>query len=501
MSEGQAFRVNQRPPADSPYRMGSTGGRLQGWGWSNAGVNASIANNDLAIKGRARGLSRNNGYGWAAVESIVQRTVGPHGLLARPAGMKNRRNSKFLQAAWKRWIGDPKQVDFDRRLNFAALQDVVMREVVVCGHVLVRMLVDPTNPDNPLQLRVISSDFLADHLDRIYVSGGGEMYDGIEFDKWGRVAAYHLHRRNPHERSFANLLAVDRVPAEEILHVYRMDAAGQQIGITWMHPVGPTFRDRGLWSSAVLSAQQQAACVGVAVVDPGAETSGLTEEERNRPIRMHPGMTPVLQPGQDIKTISPPPAADLPEYDRSLLREAAAGLGVSYEALTGDLSQTNFSSARLGQSKFQTLADSWRHKMLIPQLLNPIWERWVSLMPRSRRSGQPVEVEWIPPKRELIDPQKEWQANLLAVRAGFLSLDDVIRQQTGAEATVTLEEIAAVNAEIDRLGLKLDSDPRANTQGAKITVEEPARTKTNDPSGSISTESSSDEGTAGGGAE
>ena len=441
--------------------MGDLGGRHRNWGWIDEGPTATVEERQDILRARARGLVRNAAYGWAVVEAIVQRSVGPHGILARPMDTTATRQ-KRLANLWAAWGDDPAQVDFDGRLTFAAMQDVVMRTVVASGSCLVRLYVSPDNPDNPLQLRVMEPDYLACEYDG--VRGGNEVRQGIETDPYGRVLAYWIHKRHPKDRSILGLdvLDADRIDRREILHIYRDDRAGQKIGVSWLHPVGATVRDRALWSSASLAAQRMAACLGVMVTDPSGEAD---DEEIDEAMRLSPGMVAWLPPHRDVKTLTPPTTQDSPEYDRSLLREIAAGVGISYESLTGDLSETNFSSAKLGQIKFQTNVNSWQQKMLIPQLLNPIWRRWVELIRESRRGRSPIRVQWTVPRREIIDPEKEWKAILLAVRAGFVSLGDAIRQQTGQQPELVLEEIAEVNKLLDELDLTLDSDPRKSNAG------------------------------------
>ena len=61
--------------------------------------------------------------------------------------------------------------------------------------------------------------------------------------------------------------------------------------------------------------------------------------------------------------------------------------------------------------------------------------------------------------RELIDPSNEIKAKILETRAGLQSMPEAIREN-GYEPEEVLREIAEFNAELDKLGLVLDSDPR-----------------------------------------
>ena len=58
---------------------------------------------------------------------------------------------------------------------------------------------------------------------------------------------------------------------------------------------------------------------------------------------------------------------------------------------------------------------------------------------------------------------KDIQADILAVRAGVMTLKEAIARQ-GYEPAQVLAEIAAINAELDALGITLDTDPRRSTR-------------------------------------
>jgi capsid protein len=58
---------------------------------------------------------------------------------------------------------------------------------------------------------------------------------------------------------------------------------------------------------------------------------------------------------------------------------------------------------------------------------------------------------------------KDIQADILAVRAGVMTLKEAIARQ-GYEPAQVLAEIAAINAELDAFGITLDTDPRRSTR-------------------------------------
>ena len=84
-----------------------------------------------------------------------------------------------------------------------------------------------------------------------------------------------------------------------------------------------------------------------------------------------------------------------------------------------------------------------------------------------------IGAEWTAPRFEAVDPLKDIQADILAVRAGLMTLKEAIARQ-GYDPASVLPEIATTNAELDQLGITLDTDPRKATRtGAAKPVDEP----------------------------
>src|SRR5699024_2133773 len=87
-----------------------------------------------------------------------------------------------------------------------------------------------------------------------------------------------------------------------------------------------------------------------------------------------PGLVQLLQPGEDVTFGTPPDVGGYKDFADVTLHEIAAGLGISYEALTGDLRGANFSSARMGWIEFRNKIDADRALILEPRMLETIGE-------------------------------------------------------------------------------------------------------------------------------
>ncbi|WP_268794552.1 phage portal protein [Paenibacillus sp. DMB20] len=133
-----------------------------------------------------------------------------------------------------------------------------------------------------------------------------------------------------------------------------------------------------------------------------------------------------LNPGDDVQTVIPAgQASNTREFITTLVRLASAGIGLSYEAVSRDLSQVNYSSARQGLIEDRKLYRKLQ-KMLIKKVLTPIYQEFLDVMHLTGQLDFPDYFKnrkeygthvWIPPGYNWIDPGKEANANKTALES------------------------------------------------------------------------------------
>ena len=150
------------------------------------------------------------------------------------------------------------------------------------------------------------------------------------------------------------------------------------------------------------------------------------------------------------------PNTALEAFMRYMLREMAAGVGVSYESLSRDYSQSNYSSSRLALLDERSL---WRvlQGWLIRDHLAPIYRSWLDAAVLSgvvqipdyfRRREHYQKVRFKPRGWSWVDPAKEVQAYAAAVANGFMSRSDVIASIGNGQDREDVDK--AIRADIDR---------------------------------------------------
>jgi lambda family phage portal protein len=249
-----------------------------------------------------------------------------------------------------------------------------------------------------------------------------------------------------------------------VLHVYRQDRASQMRGASWFAPVLLKFKDFDDFDDATLMKQKIAACLAVITTDSDGTAAPLGTVDAESPTidSLEPGGILNLTPGREVQVVQPPSVREYPDYVRTTLRAIATGLGVSYEDLTGDYSDVNFSSARMSRLRHWARVEDWRWRMLIPQFCDPVWA-WAMQTAAIMGAGAAPAVRWTAPPLPMIDPSNEGLAYQRNIRTGIMTLSEAIRER-GFEPEEFLAEYAEDNARLDKLGIVLDSDARATTQ-------------------------------------
>lgn len=437
------------------YEAAGTGRRTKNWTTTNLGPNSVNEVSLDRLRGRARDMVRNNGWAKNAVTVIAANVVG--------TGIQPNVSNKRVRSLWQQWA-ETKDCDFFGHQNVYGLQRQIMEAVARDGECIIRKRRIMTKSGIPLKLQVQEADVI--DTARSFVAGGNEVIQGKEYDQNGMLVAYWLYDHHPND---ANRFSTPRrIPASEVIHIYRSERPGQVRGVPWLAPVMLRLKDYDDYEDAELLRQKISACFTAFVQDANPQDA-IASEDGTLIERVEPGIIEHLPPGKTITFGNPPTTQNYDSYGRRILMGVARGLGISYEALTGDLSNVNFSSARMGWIEMQRNVEDWQYNMLVPQLCDSVWDWFVQagLLAGRVPTSQVGAIQWTPPRREMIDPTREIPALINGVRGGIISLQEVHRQ-SGYDSETVLRQMAEDNKLIDELGLILDSDAR-KTMKAGVT--------------------------------
>lgn len=448
------------------YEAAGVGRRTANWYRTNTDANAALGPALAYLRATARDLVRNNPHAESALSTIVDHAVG-WGIEAKLSPKQSP-----MEKLWTAW-SESTDCDADGRNDFAGLQALVMRTVAEAGECLVRRRWrrETDGFALPMQLQVIEPDFLDTAKDvPPAAAGGNQIIQGVEFDALGRRVAYWMFREHPGSNRLTSTVSY-RIPATEVLHVFRNTRAGQVRAATWFANVLLRFKDFDEFEDATLMKQKIAACLAVITTDVEGDRTGLgTTDDTDDPATdtLGPGMIMNIPPGRAVEVVQPPSVNEYDAFSTKQLRAIAGGLGIAYEDLSGDYSNMPFSAARMSMLRHWKKVDGWRWKMLIPQFCQPAF-RWAmeAAQLQLMSASAPPTVRWTPPPPPMIDPVNEGLAFMRNVRVGAQSLSESLRER-GYDPEDVFKEIAEDNKRLDALGIVLDSDPRQMTQAGQL---------------------------------
>jgi lambda family phage portal protein len=439
------------------YDGAGRGRRMDGWITRTSSSDAETRRQLNILRNRSRDLVRNSARARRIVDIHASNAVGD-GIMANistgDAALDER-----AEKLWKAWC---EVADAGGQLDFYGMQRLIMKGVVEAGEVLARFR--PRRPSDglpvPLQVQLLE----AEHLDSDKESTDPRIVQGVEFSQIGARAAYWIYQDHPGD-PFTMRTVARRIDASEICHVYRIDRPGQSRGVPWLAPVIKDIRELDEYEDAVIFKAKIAACFAAFVTSPeGAESAplapGSVNDDGYDVETFEPGMIARLRPGEDVKFAEPGDAGPFADYAIFKGLTIAAGAGVTYDQLTGDLRQANYSSLRAGKIEFRRSNADHQYKMLVPMFCAPVMKRFLAtaidagLLPEAD-----YRVEWIAPADPAIDSMKEVEADKMAVRSGFLPWSYVVRRN-GYDPDEVLEEIVKWNKKLDDAKVVLDVDPR-----------------------------------------
>lgn len=420
------------------YYAAADRGRKKG-GWTAVNATGEVTNRperDI-IRARARQLEANDDMLKAVILDLERNVVGTGiTLQARVRdqdGNDREELNNAIERAWRRW-SKPESCTVTGTMSLWEVCQMAVRRRYVDGGILILK----TYTGGAFRLQLLE----VDDLDTSILNhGGNRVVGGVEIDGYNRPVAYHLRRQ---EVSGLWSGQVMRVDADRVIYLPHLTRCSQ---IREMSPAAsslPRIDDINLLVEAALKKEQTQACYGMAVIrnTPGAMggvgrgmTGSDTGQRESYPEEyIAPGMIKYLQPGEDIKPIAPSGVSSTADaMIRTVQRQAGAGAGLSYEAVSRDMSQVNYSSARQGMLQDRKTYGELQ-QYLIDHFLEPVYREWLSW---AVLTGQVVipdyaedperyqEAVWIPPGWEWIDPLKEANANAKALETGQTTLQKI----------------------------------------------------------------------------
>jgi lambda family phage portal protein len=449
------------------------------WQATSTSADSEILGSLRALRDRSRQLIRDNETALNAQRIITNNVIGQGiGLQAQVKDAKGKLIKTLnddIEGEFSEWsLAD--SCHAAGLMSFADIEAWAWRQIFEAGEAIIRIVRQPFGDSQiPLSLELIEADRLMDNWQAAKAPNGNTIRMGVESDEWGRPVAYWFHPGHPGDYSFRSFepSKFKRILAKDIIHLYMIDRWPQTRGVPMLHATIRRLRDMGGYVEAELVAARASANIVGFIKTEATEDP----EFKKREINSAPGTFKQLLPGEDFVGFNPTrPTSALEPFMRFMLRSSAASVGVSYEALSKDYSQTTYGGQRMGMLDDRVLYrvfQGWtirnlRHRLHKEFMGAAVLSSVLDIGDYYTRPRIYTQARFKARGWSWIDPQKEVLAYKIAVRAGFTTRSEVIGESGGGmdfeDVTLQLQQ---ENETLDSLGLIVDTDPRqVNDKGA-----------------------------------
>ncbi len=453
----------------------------------NVSADQDLFGDNYRLRARARSLAVDNFMAKKFLAMVSQNVVGPAGVLmqAKVRGSngketaETKRINQRIEEEWSRWC-KAGRCTADGKFSFVGLQILAIKNCAREGENLAKDVYGIEFNDVGYAVQILDNDQLDDSM--MLNSGENQVRMGVEVNQYGRPQAYHLFTSHPND-ILGGQRARKRVPAQFVTHTAVWERPGQTRGYTWLSASMLQMNQYGKYDEAVVVASRYAASAPAYLESTAPEGYFADEDDedgggngRNSDgteyLSGDTGEIPNLPPGQSIKFADPRfPTNNHQSYTRTVLRNIASGLLVSYQSLANDLEGVNFSSIRAGMLDER---DSWKilQRWFIEQFLEPIFQKWLAMARLTvlsdivLTSAQCEMISWKPRGWDWVDPLKDAQAIVLKLQNGLITYADALAS-LGLDFEETMTERAMEQAFLETLGITLGTDIRGQADTAE----------------------------------
>ena len=470
------FGKTETPPRSRRAYQGALISRLTAdWLATQTSADAEIRTSLRKLRDRSREMVRNNPYAKQAKRTTQINVVGTgvklqSQVMLLRGNRRDEKTNKLIEGKWNTWCRK-QYCDVAGRYSFHDLEWLAVGALPESGEAIFRIIRRPFGGSKiPLALQMLEADLLDEEYQGGVLAAGNEWRNGVEVNEWGRPVRYAMLTRHPGDYWFQTAQRNDKhvfVSAEDIIHLYLPERPGQNRGVPWFHAVmADAHQLQGYEEAAVIRARAGASLMGFITNNEGELTPDDVENNQ-RISEFEPGTFKYLAPGENVTV----PNIDAPDqqfemFVRNKVRRFASGFGCSYETLSRDFSDTNYSSSRLSLLEDR---EHWRmvQNYLIENFHMRVFREWLNLavlsgeLPLQDYELRPERYDapkWLTRGWSWVDPLKEVKAYREAEQAGYMTKAQIIAHTGGGDFDDNVAEIAREQVATSAAGVTLDKD-------------------------------------------
>ncbi|WP_302327624.1 phage portal protein [Enterocloster lavalensis] len=438
------------------------------------------------VRARARDLERNSDI-MGAVIGAYKRNVFGRGYRLRASSGDEKLNTR-IEELWEIWC-KKKNCDVTGTQSFNAMMRMAVRRKKIDGGIILLKRYTAGGLV-PFKLQAIEVDELDTNSMRPHKKGN-RVVGGIEYNPYNRPVGYWIKQYSIDGMDITDPTFIEE---KEVIFFFTKNRPSQIREMSDMTPTITRIRDANEFMRAVSVKERILSCLAVFITrklpeagkSPGRGiTAGVSGEsnERYQGKTLTPGMIQYLNQGDEAQVVNPSgQATDATAYTKQEIRLVGAGQGLSYETVSRDMSESNYSSARQGMIEDDLTYEEDKEQLM--EVMDEIYETFVISLVLSGKIAVPdfwdkkdgyLAHKWIQAPKRWIDPLKEANANKIALNTGQKTWAS-LAAENGRDWKEQIDEMAEILAYGDSKGIdmggiifgKADKQPAAGA-GAKET--------------------------------
>ncbi|MEG1592809.1 MAG: phage portal protein [Oscillibacter sp.] len=459
-------------------------GRLNaGWRVSNESAEITDRNSRDVVRARARDLERNSDIAQSVIHAYRRNVVGKGYTVQAKTG--NDATDKLIEKTWKQWC-KARNCDVTGEQSFSEILRMASDRKKVDGGMLI-IYRYTTGGVAPFKLQAMEVDEL-DITRTAPRTPGNRVVGGIEYNKYRRPVGYWIRQYDIEGWQLLDPVYIDG----KDVYFYKTKRRPSQLReMSDMSPTITRIRDTNEFIAAVSVKERIAACLSVLIKKNlptgGVGRTGYKQEGGQVEYagkKLGPGMIMEMNAGDEAQVVDPKGAAtDATAFLKTQQGLIGAGQGLSYEAVSRDMSGATYSSARQNAIEDEnTYAEDIE---MLTDLMSEVYENFVIsgyltglfIMPDFwERKADYLDHTWVKAPKKWIDPLKESSADKVALMTGQKTYKDICAEK-GKDWKEAINDMAEVleygrQCGIEMGGVLFGSGTTAAQQNATAT--EPA---------------------------
>jgi lambda family phage portal protein len=420
----------------APYRGGAHSRLWKDWLPQHRAGDDAIAENWDLLTARMRDLFRNDPVMKNAKRALAKHVIGTGiqtfaEVMASPEETDDEFNFEAddLFEQWAEY-----EADAEGKFSFWTLQWLHFCETMESGDSFL-LKCSKTGRDRtlPLCYQLLEPEQLDQTQDWPF-DGRTKCVRGIEYNADDEPVAYWFWNEHPHDSHAGLQVRSTRIPADRVNHSFLPNRASENRGVTWFSADVQSSRDLDWFLGNELTAAALGALLTIIVKRANGAGTGLgfagghgstvgdSDDLGNKLVKLGRGTVADIGPDDDIKVAeSSRPNRDAAPFINLILGQLAMGAGISRLRLTGDYSQSSYTSARgahLDDQAFFVVLQSWAGRSFVMPIRRE-WTRQAAAFGLFRTIGarqfkarerEMLRATLQPPGREQLDPDMETTA-------------------------------------------------------------------------------------------